>query len=35
MTVAALGEQMSSSELVAWSEFFALEEAERNRHRNP
>lgn len=31
MTVAALGEQMSSSELAGWAEFLALENEERNK----
>lgn len=33
MTVAALGEQMSSTEVVGWSAFFALEEEERAARR--
>lgn len=33
MTVAALGEQMSASELVQWSAFFELEAEDAKRPR--
>lgn len=33
MTVAALGEQMSSTEVAEWQAFLAIEQEERERRR--